>query len=197
MLSRDLNKLRVVTKNMQASPGRGAKRGARCAFFGSTHARRTACVGPRGRRARPRRLTPEVPLRHAEACAAGRCRESTLSGARERLPSAVRSWVFHTLVLKGAGTGRRAYILPHARASSRRGYDPDGSSGGPLTGGVRDICVQSNLQSGTRVWEEVFASILSGRVGRSATSLASVQCSVGIHRGPGRRCQTSGGRCAG
>ncbi|GBP56378.1 hypothetical protein EVAR_32247_1 [Eumeta japonica] len=28
--------------------------------FGSTHARRTACVGPRGRRARPRRLMPEV-----------------------------------------------------------------------------------------------------------------------------------------
>ncbi|GBP34306.1 hypothetical protein EVAR_13445_1 [Eumeta japonica] len=46
-----------------------------------------------------------------------------------------RSWVFHTLVLKGAGTGRRTYFLPQARASSRRGYDPDGSSGGPLTGG--------------------------------------------------------------
>ncbi|GBP22141.1 hypothetical protein EVAR_10650_1 [Eumeta japonica] len=26
-------------------------------------------------------------------------------------------------------------FLPQARASSRRGYDPDGSSGGPLTGG--------------------------------------------------------------
>ncbi|GBP52604.1 hypothetical protein EVAR_35794_1 [Eumeta japonica] len=29
----------------------------------------------------------------------------------------------------GVGTGRRTYILPHARASSRRGHDPDGSSG--------------------------------------------------------------------
>ncbi|GBP27883.1 hypothetical protein EVAR_14072_1 [Eumeta japonica] len=39
----------------------------------------------------------------------------------------VRSWVFHTLVLKGAGAGRRTYFLPQARASSRRGYDPNGS----------------------------------------------------------------------
>ncbi|GBP50996.1 hypothetical protein EVAR_37153_1 [Eumeta japonica] len=91
MLIRDLNKLKVVTKICR--PVRGAAR-----VFGSTHARRTACVGPRGRRARPRRLVPEVyavvvlalagdvtilvswrpvPLRHAEACAAGRCREST------------------------------------------------------------------------------------------------------------------------
>ncbi|GBP75809.1 hypothetical protein EVAR_15058_1 [Eumeta japonica] len=29
----------------------------------------------------------------------------------------------------GVCTGRRTYILPHARASSRRGHDPDGSSG--------------------------------------------------------------------
>ncbi|GBP35361.1 hypothetical protein EVAR_20734_1 [Eumeta japonica] len=41
------------------------------------------------------------------------------------------------------------------------------------------------VQSGTRVWEKVFGSIVSGGVGRSATSLASVQCSGGIHRGPG------------
>ncbi|GBP83082.1 hypothetical protein EVAR_70135_1 [Eumeta japonica] len=27
----------------------------------------------------------------------------------------------------GVGTGRRTYILPHARASSRREHDPDGS----------------------------------------------------------------------
>ncbi|GBP22861.1 hypothetical protein EVAR_17215_1 [Eumeta japonica] len=70
----------------------------------------------------------------------------------------VRSWVFHTLVLKGA--------------------------------------VQFD-QSGTRVWEKVFGSILSGGVGRSATSLASVRCSGGIHRGPGQRCQISGEQCAG
>ncbi|GBP20761.1 hypothetical protein EVAR_14487_1 [Eumeta japonica] len=64
--------------------------------------------------------------------------------------------------------------------------------------GVRDICVQSNFdQSGTRVWEKVFGSILLGGVGRSATSLASVRCSGGIHRGPGQRCQTSGEQCAG
>ncbi|GBP00449.1 hypothetical protein EVAR_992_1 [Eumeta japonica] len=98
MFIRDLNKLRVVTK-YAGRPGarREARRTAR--VFGSTHAHRTACVGPRGRRARPRRLVPEVyavvvlalagdvtilvswrpvPLRHAEACAAGRCRESTL-----------------------------------------------------------------------------------------------------------------------
>ncbi|GBP85369.1 hypothetical protein EVAR_90662_1 [Eumeta japonica] len=31
--------------------------------------------------------------------------------------------------------GRRTYLLPHARAFSRRGYDPDGSSGdGPISG---------------------------------------------------------------
>ncbi|GBP46133.1 hypothetical protein EVAR_26578_1 [Eumeta japonica] len=35
----------------------------------------------------------------------------------------------------GVGTGRRTYILPHARASSRRGYDPDGSSGNVDEGG--------------------------------------------------------------
>ncbi|GBP34945.1 hypothetical protein EVAR_28410_1 [Eumeta japonica] len=82
-------------------PVRGAAREARrtARVFGSTHARRTACVGPHGRQARPQRLAPEVfamwfvlalagdvvilvswrpiPLRHAEACAAGRCREST------------------------------------------------------------------------------------------------------------------------
>ncbi|GBP20538.1 hypothetical protein EVAR_78917_1 [Eumeta japonica] len=37
-----------------------------------------------------------------------------------------RSWGFHTLVC-GCRFGTEA--LPHARASSRRGYDPDGSSG--------------------------------------------------------------------
>ncbi|GBP33809.1 hypothetical protein EVAR_25410_1 [Eumeta japonica] len=100
-------KLRVVTEYAGRS---GARRMAR--VFGSTHARRTACVGSRGRRARPQRLMPEVfavvfelalagdlmiivvswrpiPLRHAEACAVGRCRESTISDAPERLPSAV------------------------------------------------------------------------------------------------------------
>ncbi|GBP49997.1 hypothetical protein EVAR_37083_1 [Eumeta japonica] len=75
----------------------GARRVARrtARVFGSTHARRTACVGSRGRRARPRRHSCQrfialagdvvvvvswrpIPLRHAEACAAGRCRESTL-----------------------------------------------------------------------------------------------------------------------
>ncbi|GBP81756.1 hypothetical protein EVAR_62672_1 [Eumeta japonica] len=74
----------------------GARREARrtARVFGSTHARRTAGVGPRGRRARPRRHSCRrffalagnvvvlvswrpIPLRHAEACAAGRCREST------------------------------------------------------------------------------------------------------------------------
>ncbi|GBP46169.1 hypothetical protein EVAR_24576_1 [Eumeta japonica] len=89
-------------------PVRGAAREARrtARVFGSTHARRTACVCPHGRRARPRRHSCRrfialagdvvvvvswrpIPLHHAEACAAGRCRESTLSGAPERLPSAV------------------------------------------------------------------------------------------------------------
>ncbi|GBP65547.1 hypothetical protein EVAR_87523_1 [Eumeta japonica] len=47
----------------------------------------------------------------------------------------VRSWGFRTLVSVGAGSGRRTYCLPHARASSRRGYNPDGSCGcGPLYG---------------------------------------------------------------
>ncbi|GBP77953.1 hypothetical protein EVAR_83201_1 [Eumeta japonica] len=81
---------------MMRKPVRGAAREARhtARVFGSTHARRTACVRPRGRRARPLRhtcrrlfaLTGDVdilvswrpiPLRHAEACAVGRCREST------------------------------------------------------------------------------------------------------------------------
>ncbi|GBP93565.1 hypothetical protein EVAR_90131_1 [Eumeta japonica] len=44
---RDLNKLRVVTKC--AEPVRGAARARRTArVFGSTHARRTACVCPQG-----------------------------------------------------------------------------------------------------------------------------------------------------
>ncbi|GBP20537.1 hypothetical protein EVAR_78916_1 [Eumeta japonica] len=87
-------KLRVVTEYAGRS---GARRIARrmARVFGSTHARRTACVDFGGRRARPQRLVPEVfamlfelalagdlmivvswrpiPLRHAEACAAGRC----------------------------------------------------------------------------------------------------------------------------
>ncbi|GBP13215.1 hypothetical protein EVAR_93165_1 [Eumeta japonica] len=38
-------------------------------------------------------------------------------------------------MLTGAGAGRRTYMLPHARASSRRGYNPGGSCGsGPLYG---------------------------------------------------------------
>ncbi|GBP42877.1 hypothetical protein EVAR_27230_1 [Eumeta japonica] len=46
-----------------------------------------------------------------------------------------RSWVVHDLYIFVAGAGRRTYLLPHARTSSRREYDPDGSSGdGPLSG---------------------------------------------------------------
>ncbi|GBP56367.1 hypothetical protein EVAR_43306_1 [Eumeta japonica] len=36
-----------------------------------------------------------------------------------------RSRIFHTL-FAGADVGRKIYWLPHTRASSRRGYDPDG-----------------------------------------------------------------------
>ncbi|GBP70946.1 hypothetical protein EVAR_48954_1 [Eumeta japonica] len=92
MLIRDLNKLRVVTKICR--PVRGAARSA----HGACSAAYAQGMVARGRRARPRRLVPEVyavvvlalagdmtilvswrpvPLRHAEACAAGRCREST------------------------------------------------------------------------------------------------------------------------
>ncbi|GBP91317.1 hypothetical protein EVAR_65548_1 [Eumeta japonica] len=42
------------------------------------------------------------------------------------ISSLARSWGFHTLVC-GCRFGTEA--MPHARASSRRGYDPDGSGG--------------------------------------------------------------------
>ncbi|GBP82600.1 Signal recognition particle subunit SRP72, partial [Eumeta japonica] len=61
--------------------------------------------------------------------------------------------------------------------------------------GVRDMCPVQFDQSGTRVWEEVFVSILS-RVRPLGDPLASVRCSEEFI-GPGQRCQTSGGRCAG
>ncbi|GBP68724.1 hypothetical protein EVAR_75338_1 [Eumeta japonica] len=51
-----------------------------------------------------------------------------------------RSLVGFTPLSVGAGTGRRTYILPHARASSRRGHDPDGSGGnGPFLDPLIDI----------------------------------------------------------
>ncbi|GBP44674.1 hypothetical protein EVAR_44202_1 [Eumeta japonica] len=102
----------------------------------------------------------------------------------------VHTWVFFTLLM-GVGTGRRTYILPHARASSRRGYDPDGSGDGPLPG-VLSVYTSPLIESSSGVWEEVFVVVLWGGIGRSATSLGLVRCSGGIHRGPGQRCQTSG-----
>ncbi|GBP94617.1 hypothetical protein EVAR_91141_1 [Eumeta japonica] len=59
----------------------------------------------------------------------------------------VRSWVFHTLVLKGAGTGRRTYFFCLKPGRLLVGdTTPTVLVVVPLRG-VRDICVQSNLIS--------------------------------------------------
>ncbi|GBP28746.1 hypothetical protein EVAR_19788_1 [Eumeta japonica] len=101
-----------------------------------------------------------------------------------------------TLMLTCAGAGRRTYMLPHARASSRRGYNPGGScGGGPLYGNpVRSLALAgSALLFGRRR----FGDFSGEGVGRSATSRVSVRCSGGIHMGPDQRCRTYGERCAG
>ncbi|GBP82023.1 hypothetical protein EVAR_52227_1 [Eumeta japonica] len=59
------------------------------------------------------------------------CKQKSNAANYLRCPRA-RSWGFHTLSC-GCRYGTEDLLLPHARASSRRGYDPDGSGGnGPL-----------------------------------------------------------------
>ncbi|GBP56761.1 hypothetical protein EVAR_37017_1 [Eumeta japonica] len=127
------SRLHFIANDAQAGPGRSARSAAR--VFGNTQARRTACVRPRGRRARPQRLVPEVfamifkgdlmvlvswspiPLRHAEACAVGRC--------RDRRPTRARG---HAQAPAGGGL-RRRLVLDEGREAQLK-LDTQPTAGG-------------------------------------------------------------------
>ncbi|GBP90396.1 hypothetical protein EVAR_65805_1 [Eumeta japonica] len=111
----------------------------------------------------------------------GRDRNRYLRVQRSRTD--VRSRIFHTPFLTGAGAGRRTYWLPHGRSSFLRGYDPDGPVVmGPFQGSkLEDFPRQPEIERSCRALHAPEAVRSAGK-GRGATTRVAL---MGAPRIPG------------